>query len=133
MNTLDWKNATPEQSLLYNYAKSQLAFNTITPLTFIGAIGGSEFLTYDAAKLYLALEFSLFSINSTSMTPSAIIYNIANNQIGNLGAVFPYWNATLAAVNYFYSAYDTRNIVFSKIGVNGYQSMKFIGYRLNIV
>lgn len=135
MKTLDWKNATPEQINFWKLASARLAFNTITPMYYQGAIGGSEFLTYAATKLYIALEveFSSTHIPPTSSTPlitlrdegDAIDFYVASSDFE-----FKPTDSTLA---YYLKAFQLKNVYFSRIETTLFTVMRFNGYKLTIV
>ena len=57
MNSVDWKNATPEQKNLWKYASSLIAYTTITPLFYNGPLVGSEFSVYNAGNNCICLDY----------------------------------------------------------------------------
>ena len=101
MITQDWKNATPEQMNLWNLCNGLIAWNTITPLYYCGAVAGSEFLVYAATKIYICLEFCVNKTAAASATVGqAQFYDVAN-------AVFMFtqnnaigWDTTAAAYKF---------------------------------
>lgn len=130
MTSIEWKNATPEQHNLWKYASGLIAYTTITPIYYLGLIGGSEFMTYNANKLYIALEVQFSSLSDGS--PAPIIYD-ENNAISfyvmNLSL---YWDVTAAALKAYIFSIKYENIYFGRVVHNGTQYIKFNGYRLNV-
>ena len=123
-----WKNATPEQLLLWKIAKSKVAYNSITEMSFIGAIAGSEFETYAANKLYIALQVIFATSAGASLTNSYVsLYNEANAFVLALSNSSINYNAA-----HYYNPCNMiiPNIWFSKIFVSGYSTMQFTGYKL---
>jgi hypothetical protein len=133
MNTLDWKNATPEQINFWNQCQGLIAWTTITPLFYQGTIAGSEFLVYSAAKMYIALEFEASGDTSADVGVSYItFYGLGDAVIRVAGNVVPVWHATEAAVKYSNNVMQLKNLYFFKITNSTYPFLKFNGYRLNI-
>lgn len=126
--TQDLKNATPEFKNLFRSILPIFAYTAITPVYYMGAIAASEYVTYDANKLYVALNFKLSYGSLTDVNPYLNIYNEADvlkfvaADTSVLYNVTPYYRS-----NYF----DIDNIYFSRIGVNGTPAqMIFNGYKL---
>jgi len=135
MNTIDWKNATPEQKLLWDYASGLIAYNTIEPLVYSGVILGSEFLTYNADKLYICLEgvFSYTLNGPIGGTPGIVFMDEANAAINATYEFSAYWDATAANYRMQLNPARVKNTYFSRITNATYSQIKFIGYRLTIV
>jgi hypothetical protein len=72
MNTQDWNNASPGARLLWNRFSNDFAIDTITRLRYTGAIAGSEFLVYNAAKLYFCLFWST-NVAAAGATPAGFV------------------------------------------------------------
>jgi hypothetical protein len=137
MRTASWKNATPEQLNLWRYVSSLLVgVQTITPLYYHGVIAGSEFLTYDVKKLYLALELCFSYGSGVAFTASGLItfYNEANAISGYLQNDAPVWDTTAAAIKYTINAAKENNCYFSRITAvaTTYAYIKFNGYKITI-
>jgi len=135
MRTSDWLNATPEQKNLWRIASALIAWNTITPIYYEGAVAGSEFVTYAATKLYICLDLVL-NVNFSGATVNAAslaTYDIANAQKSSSYLNFPVWDTTAAALKYNAPELLCQNIWFSRITVVTYIFMKFNGYRLTII
>jgi hypothetical protein len=131
----DWRNATPEQNNLWRIARALIAWNTCTPIYYEGAIAGSEFVTYNAAKLYICLDL-VVNVNFSAATVNAgalVTYDIANAAKSQEYLNFPVWNTTAAALYYNVPSFRLVNIYFSRITVTTYVFMKFNGYRLTTV
>lgn len=124
--------ADPRQKILWSEIRlltGQAA--AVRTLLYVGASAGSEFLTYSANKLYLALSISMAGYQSAAATfnymqfydpANAFFYNTANQAL--------VWNTTAAAVWYVANENMVDNIYFSRIVVSGYANIKFIGYRI---
>jgi hypothetical protein len=131
MNTISWKNQTAEAINLYNYITTLLAGPlTIVPLYFQGPIAGSEFLTYAANKLYLALEFEAGLGVIAAALQNILLYdntNTANHTLCNSSIA---WDSTAANMKYQGNSFAFRNYYFSRIVATSYSSLKFNGYRI---
>jgi hypothetical protein len=126
MNTLDWKNATPEQLNFWRIAKGKLAYATITPMFYCGVIAASEFLTYDATKLYIALELEFCGFISNASQSQVQLYDESNAQNFMLCNDFTY------AVNIFMANnLQVKNHYFGRFSVININYMKFNGYKLH--
>lgn len=130
MKTIDWKNATPEQINLWKKVEPLLVLGLITPLYYQGPIAGSEFLTYDEEKLYLALEFDACYNTPTSVGGAGLILfhdeaNVINFHLQNN---HPVWDT--AAVEYCITNVSIKNIYFSRIETINFDYMKFNGYKI---
>jgi len=137
MNSEDWRNATPEQSNLWRIASALIAWNTVTPICYEGAIAGSEFLTYNAAKLYIALELEFISnLNPGSIpanAPLVTFYDIAN-AVNHYSKCVDYFYDSAGATAYmFINNLKLTNMYFSRFVVAGYINVKFNGYRLTTI
>jgi hypothetical protein len=126
MNTLDWINATPEQKNFWKLASAKLAYATITPMFYQGVIAGTEFLTYDAAKLYIALELEFGAAASAASQSSIGLYDETNTLSFNPANDYTY------AVNIFIgNSFAGKNYYFSRFITVNIANMKFNGYKLH--
>lgn len=125
MNSIKWKNASPELLVLWDYVSGLIGFNTITPITFFGIITGSEFLTYNAGKVYLALEFgSVNRVVGAGALSEIEFYDMAN-------ALMFYSTQCQSEWAIYYE--QMKNIWFSRIVQSANTPyIKFIGYRLTV-
>lgn len=134
MKNPDWKNATPEQLLLWQHAETLIAWNTPEPLFYQGVIAGSEFLIYDAAKLYICLDFDCGNTNNASNSTTRIeFYNQANvlsHVCKNLSLVY---EPVIPGIWHDGNNYNLKNICFARMVAWTYTHMRFVGYRLTIV
>jgi len=133
MNTRDWENANAEQRNLWHIAQTLIVYTTITPVFFEGVITGSEFLTYNAGKVYLCLDFNYGWHGPTSVVCDRIdFYNMANVANRMILAGCPYWDTTAAVPKWTGNMIDIKNFWFSRILTlyDGY--LFFNGYRLNV-
>jgi len=104
----------------------------VRQLYYQGVIAGSEFLTYNANKLYVCLELDLNNgLNYSNIQPYARFYNNANAISLYGGVKDGVWNATAAAIYSTGNDILKTNLIFSRIEVGVYSDMKFIGYRVN--
>jgi len=127
-----FKNSSEEFKNLWNYANQLIAWTTITPLFYTGAIGGSEFLTYNAGKLYVCIN-SIYSAGAANINPRYIeIFDMANAAMMQLGENITYFNVATVSVMYILNSPVIKNYWFSRIVPNGANYMIFNGYRLTI-
>jgi hypothetical protein len=131
-------NATPEFVNLVRrlpFRFDQNHTRTISPLYYCGAIAGSEFLTYDDKKLYVAhfVNFGSLNVHSPAVGGGRITFYNDNNQISYYGAnnVFA-WDATAAAFKYILNNYLVENIVFSKVVSGVYDYVRFNGFKITV-
>jgi hypothetical protein len=127
---IDLRNATPE--FLYQWNMLRLTFRpvTYTPIYYAGNIAGSEFQTYNAKKLYFALQLSLDYVGDTAGPGSTQLFDETNNVYKLCGKVIPWWNGV--AARYFQLEYNTTAVRFSKLDFGNYTRMIFTGYRLQL-
>lgn len=128
--------ATPEQRLLWNYVFLRWGERVpIAQLFYEGASPGSEFLTYNANKLYLAYSLELgrnVAPNVGASLAYCELYNESNAMFHCLMKSVGYWDATAAAARFSPITISSNNFYFSRLVLNGYASIKFIGYRIAI-
>lgn len=134
MNTESWKYATPEQHNLYRYVQTLLVgVQTITPLYYVGTMAASEFVIYNAKKVYLLLD-GYFSYGGAPITgnPYVILYNMANVNMTLLSISTAYWDTTAAAARWSPNTIQLKNSWFSCVASSNYTYMKFNGYKITI-
>ena len=134
MITEDWKNATPEK---VNAWKKFIALlpgvQTITPIYYVGAIAGTEFLTYSTKKLYFAMDLEITQGLAALVDPGYSRFYDETNTISFYGSeVISVWNATAAAFYYITNPYKSKDIYFSRFFYSLYSTIKFNGYRLTV-
>lgn len=130
MNTINWKNATPEQINFWNCVKDLIAWTTITPLFYHGITTASEFEIYAATKLYIALEFCVDggALNAAPLQCQLYDENdLAVREVTNTVIR----GADVAGI-YLDNTIKVKNEYFSRITVNNGTFIKFNGYRLDI-
>lgn len=117
---------------LWRYVITLGVFNSFAPLVYTGVLAGSEFLTYDAKKYYIAKQLELTDARSPNVdSANAILYDRANAvMLSHQNSVFA-WDTTAAAFKYQGNDIKLYNQHFSKITSNLYYHIHFIGYRLN--
>ena len=135
MNDIYWKNATPEQELLWKQCHGLIAHNTVEPLHLQFTLPGSEFLTYEAAKLYICLEAKFSFSSSAAVAANGLIttYNMADVVNGYFNNARPVWNITDTVLNYTHPTLIIKNFFFSRLAAQTYNYIMFTGYRLTIV
>lgn len=132
MLTINWKNATPEQLVLYQHLNHTFDITVIEPLYYQGIIAGSEFLVYDVAKIYLCLDITFTTSSGVNTVP-------ANNSFLDENNLDFYYSNTpslvdnVGVVNYCYNDATSKNLYFSRFtNAFPYLYVKFNGYRLTI-
>ena len=131
MNSNDWKNATPEQKNIWRYVRTLIAYNTITPIYYMGAIAASEFLTYNVGKLYFALEMG-FSYDSGGGPCYGWLYNQANVLSYTLQINTISYNTTISTMVFNGNTVETKNKYFGRVANQIFNQFYFNGYRLNV-
>jgi len=122
------------QIVLWNYVQNLIAYTQITPIYYQDAIGGSEFLTYNAGKLYLAneIKFSLSGAPTSATRARIIFYNEANAASFVMENDVIYWDVTLVVATFFGNNVETKNIYFGRLNNVDYDFMVFNGYRITV-
>lgn len=127
-----FRGASPEFLNLWRHASALLAgVQTITPVFFMGAIAGTEYLTYDAKKLYIAF-YVVASYNSSTSFGIVNSYNEANAISAQATNNSAYWNATTAAVNSSSNKLELHNLYFSRLLFSGYTYLLFNGFKITV-
>jgi len=133
------KAATAENVVFINWfyqtfdrrvAGANLRINNVEQLHYQGAIGGSEFETYAATKLYMVLKIDIMYGVLNAAVPYIQFNDSANASmftVFNAGIVY---NA--AAVNYIGNLFTLQNFYFSRMLPTGYSRMIFTGYRVTL-
>jgi hypothetical protein len=132
MLTLDWRNATPETINAYRMLTAVFpAAQTITPVFYGGLIAGSEFLTYNANKMYFCLNIRVGFSAVPGVGSGFLKFKNENDVysmvISNNQAIY----SLVPALNYNPLPIETKDLYFSRIEVAIYTYMFFNGYRLN--
>jgi len=127
------ESAAPEQRVIWQQVQLIVGERAaVRQLYYAGAIAGSEFLTYSANKLYLAIEMNT-SFTSGGVQAAAgqiVIYDENNTATNRYSRQAPIWDATAAAAKYSLLPIYFTNLYFGRITVTTYTDIKFIGYRL---
>lgn len=132
----NYNNAPAAFNQLFDHVCDLAPYNTFAELSYHGLAAGTEFLTYNASKMYICCELvaSLYG----NPTPAGVnvfvtLYNEADilHLAGYDSIIF--WDAT--AGNYRHSDNKTtfKNIYFSRLALGSYTYLKFIGIRATIV
>jgi hypothetical protein len=104
-------------------------------LFYQGLIAGSEFLTYNASKLYICFD-SQFSWNNASQATVTgcwvISYDAANAICNYYSNVIPVWDVVAAGIKYTNPDLVIKNFYFSRIDIGGLTTMKFNGFRVTL-
>ena len=130
----DWVNATPEQKNFWKLCNGLIGWNTLAPLYYSGYIAASEFLVYDVAKLYMALDLYIFaSPNIVDNPGEVVLYDEANADIITLNHNYNSWKTGDPDRKYAPIPVHVKNVYFSRLVQTNYSRMIFNGYRLTIV
>jgi hypothetical protein len=138
MNILTLKNNhsvtvnSAEEIAVINYACNLINWNFIIPLYYQGALAGSEFLTYNAGKIYICTNVIFGHLAGvTATTAYAAFYdeaNVNNFAVQDNGVL---WDG--AAPRYQLQSLTFKNLFFSRITTTAaITQMRFIGYRLTV-
>ena len=129
------RNFTPEQMNMWRNASGLIAWNTCTSIFYQGVLAASEFTVYNAAKLYIALEFESSSGSGPIATMNFVaFYNIANAVCSMILNNIVVWDGTAAAFRFCENYIQIKNIYFSRITTSvGNQYIKFNGFRLTTI
>jgi hypothetical protein len=132
MNTVEWRNATPEQRNFWAYLSAKFNILTVTPLCYQGSIAGSGgLIVYDAHILYFALS-AVWSGTSYGSLTYGTVYNEANAVSLYFQNGGGYWDATLAGAKEYANDIKHENFYFSRVSAFIYDSFQFNGYKLTI-
>lgn len=134
---------TPEQLLLIEWFYSQFDrlpagggnrhIANVEPLFYIGAIAGSEFLTYAATKLYICFKFEVNGgLFGSAVGAFITFFNEANALNYYLGLNMPVYDTVAAAHLYSASNALYTNGYFSRITTVQYSHIIFNGYRITL-
>jgi hypothetical protein len=126
------KNAAPAEKILWQQIRLLCGENAaIRQVYYQGAIAGSEFLTYQSGKLYLAHELHFNSNNALSAFAASMALYDENNAVNfapsNMSII---WNTTAAAPNYVGNDLIVKSCYFSRVLAYSYSYMKFSGYKI---
>jgi len=126
------KSASPEFRLLWQQTRLLTGENaSVQQLVYCGLIAGTEFLTYDANKYYLALQLG-FNASTTGVSQGYVsLYNRTNTLISYNGNNSAVWNTTSAAINFLVNDINLKNVGFSRLLASGYAGINFIGFKFS--
>lgn len=119
-----------EQFNLQRYVRTLVGANpTYVNLFYQGLSGGSEFLTYDAKKLYIAFEFKISTSSPVCAGISVVTFYDQNNVI-NFYEIDNtiLWNG--AANQYQGISINVKNLFFSRIVAAVYTNIIFNGIKV---
>jgi len=132
---------TPEQANLlehfYRQFDNRSAVNRriidVNPLYYQGVIAGTEFLVYDATKLYICYELAASYSVSDCVLVSGIVffYNEGNVISFSVSNNQPVYNPVV--LNYIILPDFIKNIYFSRVAFTNYNYVKFNGFRVTLV
>jgi len=130
---------TPEQANFLNefYTKfnSGIAANkkiiNVEPLFYQGLYPGTEFLVYNANKLYICLNYQSAGHYVYAAVPDfpLVFYYDENNVVSFVGAYVNTYNST----QYGRNPFVVNNFYFSRVQALVYSSFIFNGYRITLV
>lgn len=124
---------SPEQDNLWSRVCTFANILDIVPLYYTDAIAGSEFLTYAANKLYVALNLEVsYSLSSAVTNPALLtIYDQANAVCFYGVNTKPVWDTLVPEVKYCENNYLKTDFYFSRIAVTIFNYIHFNGYRID--
>ncbi len=122
-----------ESTYLLRYINNTFDVDSNDRLFYQGAIAGSEFVTYNALKLYVAInvEFGTDAALGTALNNHVALYDDGNvlfftmrniALVGDVTDNFTFPNNVVSG-----------NLYFSRIVVTGYEFMRFDGYRVTLI
>lgn len=127
------KAATPAQRILWNHVFLQFGERVgVSQLFYEGVIAGSEFLTYNARKLYFGIDLEIGYSGLSNSAAYIDLYNELNAANFSLGMGYPVWDTTGAVIKYVNCQIQVQNHLFSRLTNSIYSLIKFNGYRLSI-
>jgi len=131
MNNQNWDYNEAVSKLAWQEFNDAFDISAIVPLYYQGAIAGSEFLTYNAAKLYFCLDFEAGVMFAYQIGGGFIaVYdenNVNSMWMANNACMHDGVNSNVATNNV------QQNIFyFGRISQSIFTHMKFIGYRITI-
>jgi len=123
-----------EQQIAWNWFRTNFApLITVDELYYQGTNVGSEFLVYNANKLYFALKLSTTYNNASTVNFGYTeLYNELNALILRLTKAVVYWDVTAAGPKYYPSIAELNNCWFSRLLFSGVVYMQFVGFRITI-
>lgn len=129
---MDFGALTYEQKTLFASVRALVGANpTYTDLYYNGVAAGSEFLTYNAKKLYICFGFWANMIAAAwSAAPYVEVYNEANVLSSVLVNVSALFQTTAAQVYYSNNCIDKTNFYFGRILHNQIVYFKFNGIKV---
>jgi hypothetical protein len=118
---------------LWRYIQESYSVKDIDSLYYNGIIAGSEFVTYNASKLYLIDELLCFSNSNTLGTyPCGYIDVFLDNgaTVNRVLNVLPVWDVVAAGAKFQANYLEIKRVVATYITPNSYTNMKFNGYKI---
>ena len=138
----NYSQLTAEQIILFNDFYSRFDnlpagggnrhIANVEPFSYVGVAAGSEFLNYAVTKMYLCLRICGNECDGDhATTPQILTYNEGNVQSGRHGSM-SYVHAPAAADEWTPNNIEVNNLYFSRIDVNIYTYIIFIGFRITL-
>ena len=129
-------NYNPEFFNLCAFLSAKFNVLKVEPLYFSGTVGGSEFNTYVATKLYLAHSVFYSSDPSTGSIADVSGYVYYYNEVFSqhliLTSSSAFYDSTALAIKKNIPSVALNDFYFARHTVSGYSFLKFNGYRLTI-
>jgi hypothetical protein len=117
----------------FNNGGAHQTILNVEPLYYIGSSIGSEFLNYNATKLYLALNYQLSANITLSVTGQKIdFYNELNNlemSLANNVILYDTVNSLIQCAN---NNVEQNNFYFSRFAMQNIDYFIFNGYRITL-
>ena len=128
------KNATAREKIIWNNV-----FNTfgervaVSPFYFCGDAAGTEFMTYNARRLYFVLEFEM-EPTMIALNPCNIaIYDHLDNYIMAYCNIGAFWVSGGVPDYFINNVIKVENFLMSRFEVyNGSTYIKLLGFKLGI-
>ena len=121
----------------FNFAAAGSGLNrhiaNVEPLLYEGIIAASEFTVYANTKLYLCFDFIACISIAASIANARILHYNENNVVhfySQNNSIC--YDSVAPAINYSHNNNNVKNHYFSRININAYDYMKFIGYRITL-
>lgn len=127
------KNGSPEQLILWSELLSKFGERiSVRPLFYAGPIAGTEFLSGDPRKIFLAfdIKFSHSGVSIAFPPFSALFMDELANPLYFSISNLIYWNGAAERFN-SYSVVE-KNVWFCNFAVDNFTYMVFNGFRIGI-
>jgi hypothetical protein len=130
MNTYKHRDLSPALKNAWRYFQTLVGANPVyTDLYFQAEVAASEFLTYNAKKLYFAYEFKGYAHNPLN-SGYIEFYNAANVVNYVIMNAPPFYDTSVPAVRFYLGNCEVQNIFFSRLVCGTYSTIVFNGIKV---